>query len=37
MTYRTGEELFQEGDPADFLYVIVDGQIDIGSELLCPA
>ncbi len=29
MTYRTGEELFQEGDPADFLYVIVDGQIDI--------
>ena len=29
MTFKAGEELFQEGDPADFLYVIVDGEIDI--------
>lgn len=29
MTFQDGDILFNEGDPADYLYVIVDGEIEI--------
>ncbi|MGD9923230.1 MAG: Crp/Fnr family transcriptional regulator [Pseudorhodoplanes sp.] len=35
-TFRSGEAIFQEGEPADCLYVLRDGTVDItlGNRLL---
>lgn len=37
-TFRSGETIFREGDAADCLYVVKDGQVDItlGNRLLKP-
>jgi CRP/FNR family transcriptional regulator, cyclic AMP receptor protein len=36
--FKTGETIFREGDKADCLYVVKDGQVDItlGNRLLKP-
>lgn len=37
-TFRGGETIFREGDPADCLYVVKEGTVDItlGNRLLKP-
>ncbi|MFC1491241.1 cyclic nucleotide-binding domain-containing protein [Nitrospinota bacterium] len=36
MTFNTGDVLFNEGDPADYLYIIVDGEIEIIKNHASP-
>jgi CRP-like cAMP-binding protein len=37
-SFKSGETIFREGDPADCLYVVREGQVDItlGNRLLKP-
>ena len=33
LTYRKGERIFQEGEGADHLWIVKEGQVDVGFEL----
>jgi signal-transduction protein with cAMP-binding, CBS, and nucleotidyltransferase domain len=33
LEYHRGDRLFREGDPADFLWIVTEGQVDLRFEL----
>jgi CRP-like cAMP-binding protein len=33
LEFNRGDRLFKEGDPADFLWIVTDGQVDLRFEL----
>ncbi|MCU0598555.1 MAG: cyclic nucleotide-binding domain-containing protein [Desulfobacterales bacterium] len=33
LAFNRGDRLFREGDPADFLWIVADGQVDLRFEL----